>query len=160
MMFQPKEGRNRTNNGGAKMARREYIILFVAGTLMFCFWGEAALQAQEPFASISVPDRIDLGNVTQYGQQTFNSTIKVHIIANCPNRIVTSIGGAFASPAGGFIPKERIAVETVPPLVSPTGTPPEGVDVDINLKFTIDIKSSDSAGEYTSTLVITIMAEP
>ncbi len=140
------------------MARSGYIILFVAVILVFCLGRGTTLQA-EPFASISVPDKIDLGSASQYGQQTFNSTIKVHITANCPHRIIASIGGAFASPAGGFIPKERTNVEMVPPLVS-SGTPPEGVDVDINLKFTIDIKSSDSAGEYTGTLVITIMAEP
>ena len=134
--------------------------LFPAITfVLFYFWGGAMLQAQppEPFASISVPDGIDLGNVANYGQQTFNSTLKAHITANCPHHITASVG-AFTNPNGGLIPIGRTNVEMTPPLSSPIGTPPEGVDADINLKFTIDIESSDLAGEYTGSLVLTVMA--
>jgi hypothetical protein len=130
-------------------------------TFVFFFGFQVTLYAEpyplESFASISVPDGINLGNISEYGQQTFNSTIKAHITANCPHHIGASIG-AFANPKGGLIPKEKTSVEMTPPLSSPRGTPPQGVDVDINLKFTIDIESSDLAGEYTGSLVLTVMA--
>jgi hypothetical protein len=65
-------------------------------TFVFFFGSQVTLYAQpyslEPFASISVPDGINLGNIGQYGQQTFNSVIKAHITANCPHRIEASIG--------------------------------------------------------------------
>ncbi len=100
--------------------------MFLAVTLMFCFGAEATLYAQpyplEPFASISVPDGINLGNISKYGQQTFNSTIRVHIAANCPHHIDASIG-AFVNPHGDLITKDRTKVEMAPPLSSPRGTP-------------------------------------
>ncbi len=142
------------------MARRRRAILCVAVTLIFCFGGVAILQAQppEPFVSISVPSKIDLGTVTPYGQQIFNSTIKVHITANCFHHIEASIG-AFTNSAGDLIPTERTNVEMVPPpSVLPPTPLPEGIDVDINLKFTIDIESNDPAGEYTGTVVLTVTA--
>jgi hypothetical protein len=122
-----------------------------------------AAQAQpgpEPFVTISVtPSELDLGSASQYGQQTFNSTLRVHITANCPHSIDASIG-ALANPNIGLIPKERTNVEMLPPLSSPSGTPPGGVDVDLNLRFTIDIESSDPAGKYTGTLVLTVTGGP
>jgi hypothetical protein len=49
-------------------------------TLMFRLWGGAVLQAQsyilKPSVGISVLDKIDLGNISQYCQQTFSFTIK------------------------------------------------------------------------------------
>jgi len=141
--------------------RRRHATLFLAVTLMFCLGAEATLYAQpyplEPFASISVPDGINLGNISKYGLQTFNSTIRAYITTNCPHHITASIG-ALANPKGGLIPMERTKVEMTPPLSLPRGTPIGGVDVDLNLRFTIDIESSDPAGEYTGSLVLTVMA--
>lgn len=144
------------------MVQRRCATLFLTIiTFIFFFGPQVTLCAQpyplEPFASISVPDGINLSNISKYGQQTFNSTIKAHIIANCPHHIAASIG-AFTNPKGGLIPKEKTKVEMVPPLSSPRGTPLDGVDVDINLRFTIDIESSNPAGEYTGSLVLTVIA--
>ena len=145
------------------MAQRGCAAFFLIIAFIFFFGGQVTLYAQpyllEPFVSISVPTKIDLGTVTPYGQQIFNSTITVHIIANCPHHIEASIE-AFSNPEGGLIPKERTKVEMVPPLSSPKGTPIGGVDVNINLMFTIDIESGDPAGKYTGTLVLTVTAGP
>jgi hypothetical protein len=152
------------NSGGEAMVQRKWVKFFLTIiTFIFFFGPQVTLYAQpyalEPFVGISVPTTIDLGSINQFGQQTFNSVVKAHIIANCPHHIEASIG-AFANSAGDLIPKERTKVEMVPPLSSPIGTPVGGVDVNINLMFTIDIQSSDPAGKYTGTLVLTVTAGP
>lgn len=143
------------------MKRRRCATLFLA--VMLCFGARAALCAQpyplQQFVDISVPTQIDLGSVTPSGQQTFNSTVKAHIAANCPYHIDASIG-AFTNSAGNLIPVERTKVEVVPPSSWLKGTPIGGIDVNIKLKFTIDIEFSDPAGKYTGSVVLTITPGP
>jgi hypothetical protein len=142
---------------------RRRATLFLAVILMLCFGAGTALYSQpyplQPSVSISVPSSIDLGSVTPLGQQIINSAVKAHIAANCPYHITASIG-AFTNSAGNIIPAERTKVEMMSQSSWVKGTPIGGIDVVMNLKFTIDVAFSDPAGKYTGTVILTVMAGP
>lgn len=133
--------------------------LLSAVILIICL-GQFSVLKADSYASITVPDGINLnlGNVSNYGTQTFNSTLKIHVIANCAHHILASVS-QFSSSTGGLIPVDRTHVD-MPVMYSPTPTPPDGWDVNLNLTFTINVETSDKAGQYTGSLILTIVADP
>lgn len=113
----------------------------------------------EPFVSISIvsPDKIDLGSIPQPDSYSLPAALTVHVAANCPHHVEVAFSKPFThNGTGGTIPFDRSSVEMPTPISSGRGTPPEGLDVDVELMFNLKTTFADLAGSYTGAITFTI----
>ncbi|MFQ6034923.1 MAG: hypothetical protein ACE5NM_03620 [Sedimentisphaerales bacterium] len=121
----------------------------------------------KPFVSISVkPDILDLGTIPLRG--SLPAKLEAHIIANCPHQVRASFK-PFTRQRGriSIRPKDmsikingvdvRVARRAVPIISSVKPTPPEGVDVPIDMTFRLANAVQYPAGSYQGTLTFTVM---
>jgi len=122
----------------------------------------------EPFVSISFkPDMLDLGIIPHRG--SLLTKLEAHIVANCPHQVRASFE-PFAQQRGRVsirpedmsvvingvdVPVSRTAV---PIISSVKPTPAGGVDVPVDMKFSLANSVRYPAGQYEGTLTFTVMA--
>jgi len=126
----------------------------------------------KPFVSISItPDKLYLGTILPMSLGSLPAKLEAHIVANCPHRVKASFT-PFAQQRGrvSIRPEDMsvvingvdvpIAGEKVPIISSVEPTPREGVDVPVDMKFSLANAVQYPAGPYEGTLIFTVMAGP
>jgi hypothetical protein len=128
-----------------------------------------AVVSNETFVSISVsPDKVDLGTVKDPQVDQLLGKLKAHIVANCPHFVEASFDGfAHLDNKGSILPKHvTVAINGamvktdrygVVVLSSPRPTPVGGVEVPLELDFTVMNAISYPAGTYGGVLTLTVM---
>jgi len=140
----------------------------------------------KPFVSISVkPDKLDLGIIPH--RDSLPAKLEAHIVANCPHQVRASFApfawqrdrvsirqrGRVSIRQRGRVsirPEDMsvvingvdvpIAGAKVPIISSVKPTPPGGVDVPVDMKFSLANAVRYPAGPYEGTLTFTVMAGP
>ncbi len=122
-----------------------------------------------PFVSISVsPDKVDLGAVKDPHVDQLLGKLKAHIVANCPHLVEASFDGFAHLDNKSSILPEHVTVtingamvktdrDGVVVLSSPRSTPVGGVEVPLELDFTVMNAISYPAGKYGGVLTLTVM---
>lgn len=113
----------------------------------------------EPFVSISIvsPSELNLGSIPQPGGYNLPAALTLHVAANCPHHVEVALTRPFTHDGGGgSISFDRSSVKMLHPVSSPVGTPPEGLDVDVELNFSVETTFADLAGSYTGAITFTI----
>jgi hypothetical protein len=128
--------------------------------------------SDEPFVGISVtPDNINLGIVSPMGFNSLPAKLEAHIVANCPHKVEASFVPFKGSDYNVTINPKHTSVEIngvkirengsgVPIVSSANPTPPEGIGVPFDIKFTTKGLMLYPAGQYKGNLVLTIMTRP
>ncbi|OHB61039.1 MAG: hypothetical protein A2167_04410 [Planctomycetes bacterium RBG_13_46_10] len=126
----------------------------------------------EPFVSLSfTPDKIDLGNVSPVGFKNMPVKLQAHILANCPHQVKASFEPFKNKNSNVSIRPEHTSVEIngrdipmtgsgVSILSSARPTPPEGVKVPVDIKFSARGLLLYPAGPYKGSIVLTITTRP
>jgi hypothetical protein len=158
-------------------------IIIACAILVACFGLTGMVQAMrpavppginfdEPFISISVkPDKINLGMVSPVSFKNVPAKLEAHVIANCPHQVKATFEPFRREDSGVTIRPEHTAVEInginvpvagsgVPIVSSVNPTPPGGVDVPVNVKFSARGLLLYPAGPYRGCIVLTIMTKP
>jgi hypothetical protein len=166
--------------GGNKM-KNVFVKVFVIA--MVCFGLTSIVQAvrpalppkmvsDEPFVGISItPDNINLGIVSPMGFNSLPAKLEAHIVANCPHKVEASFVPFKGSDYNVTINPKHTSVEIngvkirengsgIPIVSSARPTPPEGVGVPVDIKFTTRNLMLYPAGQYKGSLVLTIMTRP
>ena len=126
----------------------------------------------KPFVSISIkPDILNLGVIPHRG--SLLTKLEAHIVANCPHQVRASFAPFAQQRQRGRVsirPKDMsvvingvkvpIARRAVPIISSVKPTPAGGVDVPVDMKFSLDNAVRYAAGPYEGTLTFTVMAGP
>jgi len=126
----------------------------------------------KPFVSISIkPDQLNLGTISTRTPGSLPAKLEAHIIANCPHQVRASFA-PFTQKCGrvSIRPKDMsveingvdvpIARRTVPIIRSVRATPKGGVDVPVDVKFSLANAVRYPAGPYEGALIFTVMAGP
>jgi len=126
----------------------------------------------KPFVGILVtPDRLYLGTVPPMGFGSLPAKLEAHIVANCPHQVKASFrpfkrerGRISIRPEhtkvvinGVNVP---VAGSEVPIITSTEATPPGGVNVAVDIEFSVAGKLLYPAGPYKGNLVLTITTAP
>jgi len=126
----------------------------------------------EPFVGISVkPDKLYLGTVSPLSCDNLPAKLEAHIVANCPHQVKASFTAFKRGRSGVSIdPKHAsivingvnvpVAGSAVAVIKSDSPTPPEGVDVPLDIKFAVGGALHYPAGPYKGNLVLTITTKP
>jgi len=126
----------------------------------------------KPFVSISVkPDKLDLGTIPTSCLGSSPAKLEAHIIANCPHQVRASLEPFEQKRSRVSIrPKDMsviingidvpIAGAKVPIISSVKPTPRGGVDVPVDMKFSLANPLLYPAGPYEGVLIFTVMAAP
>jgi len=124
----------------------------------------------KPFVSISVkPDKLDLGTITPGTLGSLLAKLEAHTIANCPHQVKASFEPFEQKRSRVSIRPEDMSVvlngvdvpiagAKVPIISSVKPTPRGGVDVPVDMKFSLANAVRYPAGSYKGTLIFTIMA--
>lgn len=166
--------------GDKKMKRVIMICVLVAA----CFGLTGIVQAVrpavppkmvsvEPYVGISVtPDSLNLGVVSPIGFKDLPAKLEARIVANCPHQVEASFEPFKGEEYNTTIRPEHTAIEIngvkipvsagsgVPIISSVNPTPPGGVDVPVDIKFSVRGLMLYPAGKYKGTLILTIMTKP
>lgn len=131
-----------------------------------------AMPLHEPFVTVSVkPGTIDLGAVSHLGTHSLPAKLTAHIVANCPHHVEASFEPFRQEGGGGLVPPEHTSIQIngvdvpaagrgVPIASSTRPTPVGGVDVPVNLNFSVLNVLQCPPGTYRGTLSLTVMAGP
>jgi len=126
----------------------------------------------KPFVSISFkPDKLDLGTIPPAAHGSLPAKLEAHIIANRPHQVKASLEPFEQKRSRVSIrPKDMsvvingvdvpIAGAKVPIISSLKPTPRGGVDVPVDVKFSLASPLLYPAGSYEGTLIFTVMAAP
>jgi hypothetical protein len=126
----------------------------------------------EPYVSLSfTPDKIDLGIVSPAGFKNMPVKLEAHIVANCPHQVRASFEPFKSRDTNISISPDQTTVEIngknipttssgVPILTSARPTPPEGVEVPVDIKFSARGLLLYPAGPYKGSVVLTITTRP
>jgi hypothetical protein len=171
-----KECHQRMKDGWGDEKMKKIII--ACAILAVCFGLTGMVQAMqpavsgEPFIAISVtPDKIDLGMISPTGFKNVPAKLEAHVIANCPHQVKATFEPFRRKDSGVTIRPEHTAVEInginvpvagsgVPIVSSVNPTPPGGVDVPVDIKFSARGLLLYPAGPYRGCIVLTIMTKP
>ena len=161
-------------------------VVMICATTLMCFGLTGIAQAVrpvmpptmipvkpiKPFVSVSFkPNQLDLGTVSKRTPGSLPVKLKAHIIANCPHQVRASFA-PFTQQSGraSIQPKDMsveingvnvpIARTAVPIIRSVRATPKEGVDVPVDVKFSVAKATRYPAGPYKGAIIFTIMAAP
>jgi len=126
----------------------------------------------KPFVSVSIkPDKLDLGTIAPMSLGSLPAKLEAHIVANCPHQVRASFA-PFAQQNGrvSIRPEDMsvvingvnvpIAGRKVRIISSVKATPPGGVDVPVDMKFSLANAVQYPAGPYEGILIFTVMAGP
>ncbi len=125
----------------------------------------------EPFVGISfTPDSLDLGTVSPVGFKNLPTKLQARIVANCSHQVEASFMPFKGKGHNATISPKHTTVEIngveipvagsgVPIFRSMKPTPPEGVEVPVDIKFSARSLILYPAGQYQGSLVFTIMAK-
>ena len=141
-------------------------VIIACAILAACFGLTGMVQAArpqvvfvEPFVGISVtPDKINLGTVSPAGFKNVPAKLEAHVIANCPHQVKAIRPEHTAVEINGI--NVPVAGSGVPIVSSVNPTPPGGVDVPVNIKFSARGLLLYPAGPYRGCIVLTIMTKP
>ena len=133
------------------------IAFLLTVNLIICMVFSPVVKAEDPFVSIDVPSGINLGSISEPGTHIIERSIAVHVTSNVPYYLDASLK-QFNYAGIGSIPLTQTSVAILNAPGSPIPTGPSGDDVDVDLEFHIEITFADQAGDYTGTLVLTVMA--
>jgi len=125
----------------------------------------------QPFVKVTVPKTpLYLGDILIGGAFQAGAEVKVNVLANCPYQLEASfrdlrqgMGGQPLSPKHWMVAingKQTSIGGKVPVALSRLPTPPNGVDVPVNLQVGANDVMNCRAGRYHGTLVLTVMAVP
>jgi hypothetical protein len=126
----------------------------------------------EPYVGISVtPDHLNLGIVPPIGFKDLLAKLKAHVVANCPHQVEASFEPFKGEEYNATIRPEHTVIEIngveipvdssgVSIISSVNPTPPEGVDVSVDIKFSVRDLVLYPAGKYKGAIILTVMTKP
>ena len=145
---------------------KRLVITWVLAAVLFGLSGIAGVaQADMPFVHISAtPDEIDLGT-TSFFENIYDipSALTVKVEANCMHGPIMISATKLKHRQGGSISPDSIFVKTSAtdgfvPMARPVAISKSTIGShDIVLDLRVETKSMRPAGEYTGTLMLTIM---
>jgi hypothetical protein len=152
--------------GGKIKMKRLVIITWILAVWLFGLAGIAgAEQIDQPFINISTtPEKIDLGTAT-FVTNTYDvpAALTVKVNANCMHGPIMISATKLKRREGGSISPERIFVKSPatggfvsmsrPVAISETATGSQKIVVDLR----VETEQLYPAGEYTGTLILTMM---
>ncbi len=145
---------------------KRLVITWVLAAGLFGLAGIAgAEQTNKPYVNVSAsPDKLDLGTASLF-TDTYDvpSALTVKVEANCMHGPIMISATKLKRRQGGWISPERIFVKTPAtggfvPMAKPVAiSKPEIGSHNIVLDLRVKTQFLDPAGEYTGTLMLTIM---
>ena len=147
--------------------------VLVTGLLAVLCFGQTAVAVSSsvdaPVVGISVSVRaIKLDSAGSLGIYKSETTLDVHVVANCPHEVGISFAG-FANRDGFRIRRDDVSVfvngvQVGPRVVSVASstraTPASGVNVPIDLGFAVRNMQTYPAGRYHGVVALQVMATP
>jgi hypothetical protein len=156
-------------------------VTMICVTAIVCFSISGMVQAvhpamppnvsAEPFVGISfTPDSLDLGTVSPVGFKNLPAKLQARIVANCSHQVEASFEPFKSKNHNATISPKHTTVEVngveipvagsgVAIFRSAKPTPPGGVEVPVDIKFSARSLILYPAGQYKGSLVFTIMAK-
>jgi len=125
----------------------------------------------EPFVGISfTPDSLDLGTVSPVGFKNLSAKLQARIVANCSHQVEVSFMPFKSKGHDATISPKHTTVEIngveipvagsgVAIFRSAKPTPPGGVEVPVDIKFSARSLILYPAGQYKGSLVFTVMTK-
>ena len=145
---------------------KRLVITWVLAVGLFGLAGIAgAEQTSKPFVNVSAtPDELDLGTASLFADSyDVPAALTVKVEANCLHGPIMISMTKLKRRQGGSISPERLFVKTPAtngfvPMARPVAiSKPTIGSHEIVLDFRVDAQFLDPAGEYTGTLMLTIM---
>ena len=124
-----------------------------------------------PFVHVTLPKQpLQLGDIWSGGAFQAGAQVKVHVLANCPYQLEASLRDLKRGTSNEPLSPKHVMVlingkqtslgGRVPVVQAGQPTPPNGVDIPVELRVGVDNIMNCRAGRYNGTLVITVMALP